>query len=123
MLISISALAGLSPDQVSGAVTIDGDKAKQLFDEGALFVDPRGDADWEAGRIPGALHLDVKKDLTKDSLGAEAKEDESVVFYCNGIKCMRSSEACDKAVAWGYSKVYYYRNGLPDWKQRGYPVE
>jgi len=98
-------------------------KAKALFDKGAVFVDSRTDKDWGAGRIPGAVHLELSKGFTEASLGAKAKKDQDVVMYCNGVSCLRSSEAAAKAVGWGYKKVHYYRLGFPDWKAAGYPVE
>jgi rhodanese-related sulfurtransferase len=36
---------------------------------------------------------------------------------------MRSSDATKLAVGWGFSKVYYYRDGFPAWKAAGNPVE
>jgi len=113
----------LSPESVSGATTVDAAQAKQLFDDEALFIDTRKDKDWDAGRVPGAEHLDIKKALTADSLAAVAGKDEAIVMYCNGHKCMRSSKASAMAVEWGYSKVYYFRDGFPAWKDSGYPVE
>lgn len=115
--------AALSPENVAGATTIDGATAKKMFDQEIAFVDVRKNSDWDAGRIPGAIHIELKKVLNAEALGAEVKKDEAVVIYCNGPKCMRSSEACVKAVGWGFSKVYYYRAGFPDWKSNGYPVE
>lgn len=113
----------LSPETVSGATTVDAAQAKQLFDNEALFIDTRKDKDWDAGRIPGAEHLDVKKALTAESLAELAGKDEAIVMYCNGHKCLRSSKAAAMAVEWGYSKVYYFRDGFPAWKAAGYPVE
>ena len=113
----------VSPETVKGATTVDGAKAKALFDKGVVFIDVRNDKDFNAGRIPGAVHLDLSKNFTEASLGAKAKKDQDLVLYCNGISCMRSSEASEKAVGWGYSKVSYYRLGFPDWKAAGYPVE
>ena len=115
--------ADVSPESVSGATTVDAAKAKQLFDNEALFVDTRKDKDWDAGRVPGAEHLDVKKALTADSLAAVAGKDEAIVMYCNGHNCMRSSKASAMAVEWGFSKVYYFRDGFPAWKDAGYPTE
>ena len=113
----------VSPETISGATTIDGKKAKALFDKGVLFVDVRSDKDWSAGRIPDAIHLNLKKTFSKDSLGKEVKANDEVVLYCNGVSCMRSSKASAKAVGWGFTKVYYYRLGFPDWKATGYPTE
>ncbi len=117
------AQAAESPATVAGATTIDGAKAKALFDKGVVFVDMRTDKDWGAGRIPGAVHLELSKVFSDASLGAKVKKDQDVVMYCNGASCLRSSEASAKAVGWGYKKVHYYRLGFPDWKAAGYPVE
>jgi len=113
----------VSPETVPGATTIGTAQAKNLFDSGALFIDVRNDADWEAGRIPGAVHLELDNVLTKASLSAVARPDQEVVMYCNGTKCPRSSQAAASAVKWGFTRVYYYRLGLPDWRGASYPVE
>lgn len=114
----------VSPETIKGATTVDGAKAKELFDKGVTFVDTRSDKDWNAGHVPGAKHIDVEKPgFTAAALEKLAKKDKEVVFYCNGVSCPRSSIATEKAVEWGYSKIYYYRLGFPDWKGAGYPVE
>ncbi|MBX2809706.1 MAG: rhodanese-like domain-containing protein [Cellvibrionaceae bacterium] len=113
----------LSPEQVDGATTVDTAKAKQLFDDGVLFVDTRKDSDWDAGRIPDAVHLELKSNFTEASLTAEVDKSEPIVCYCNGHKCMRSSKCSAKAVGWGFTQVYYYRDGFPAWTAAGNPVE
>lgn len=113
----------VSPASINGATTVDAIKAKELFDNEALFIDTRKDKDWDAGRIPGAEHLEVKKILTQKSLAEVASKDEPIVIYCNGHKCMRSSKATAMAVKWGYTKIYYFRDGFPAWQAAGYPVE
>ncbi len=55
---------------------IDAAKAKALWDEGVLFVDVRPDKDWEVGRIPSALHLDLDGDLSEKALFEEVGKDE-----------------------------------------------
>ena len=112
-----------SPETVTGATTVDAEKAKKLFDKEVIFVDVRKDKDWQAGRIPGAYHLELKKMFNKDSLSNLVNSNASVVFYCNGPKCLRSSKSSQKAVSWGFRKVYYFRGGLPAWRKAGYPVE
>jgi rhodanese-related sulfurtransferase len=112
-----------SPMTVDGATTIDAAKAKELFDQGVVFVDVRSDKDWEAGRVPGAVHIELKHKYNEASLSAAVAKDKPVVLYCNGPSCMRSSEASAQAVSWGFTKVSYYREGYPDWKAAGYPVE
>ena len=123
--ITTAATAGdkVSPTSIDGATTVDTAKAKALFDKGVIFVDVRKDKDWNAGRVPDAVHIELKKVLSEKTLSKEVKKDQEVVIYCNGEKCMRSSKASAKAVSWGFSKVYYFRGGLPAWKAAGYPVE
>jgi rhodanese-related sulfurtransferase len=123
VVFAASELVDATPTEVEGATTVDSAAAKKLFDEGALFVDLRKDVAWDAGRIPGAVHLDFKKKFSQEALESEAGKDEAVVFYCSGTRCPRSAKACTKALSWGYTKVYYYRDGYPGWKQAGLPVE
>jgi len=120
---SASELVDATPVQVAGATTVDAAAAKRLFDQEAAFVDLRKENVWNAGRVPGAIWLDFKKAFSEESLTAEVDKDESVVFYCSGVKCPRSSKAAKKALAWGYGNVYYFRDGFPAWKNAGYPVE
>tara|TARA_R110002167_G_scaffold39839_3_gene122769 strand:+ start:782 stop:1195 length:414 start_codon:yes stop_codon:yes gene_type:complete len=118
------ALAGkTSPGDVTGAKTIDAAMAKQLFDQGTLFIDVRKNADYEAGRVPGAHHLELKKVFSDEALAKVAGKADAIVIYCNGHSCMRSSKASAKAVEWGYTKVHYFRDGMPAWQSAGYPVE
>ncbi len=126
LLISTPLIAGDKPESpltIAGAVTIDSAQAKKLFDEEVMFIDVRKDKDWAAGRIPGAEHLELKKILTEESLSKLVKKDQIVVIYCNGSKCLRSSKASIKAVKWGFTKVNYFRDGIPAWIAAKYPVE
>lgn len=120
---SIAFAGKVSPETVQGATTVDTVKAKSLFDDEVVFLDVRKDSDWEAGRVPGAIHIELKKKLNEASMLEEIKKDEAVVIYCNGASCLRSSKASKMAVGWGFSKVYYFRDGFPAWKAASYPVE
>jgi rhodanese-related sulfurtransferase len=115
--------ADVSPETVPSATTVSAAEAKKLFDEGVPFVDVRKDSDWEAGRVPEAYHIELKKVFSESELAKVVKNDEPVVFYCNGPKCMRSSKASAMAVKWGFTKVHYFRDGFPSWKAAEYPVE
>lgn len=118
----------VSPQTVDGAETVTAEQAYDLWKQRVVFIDVRKNADWEAGRIPGAVHIvyDPKgavQDLTADTLIGAVAKDEPVVIYCNGSGCDRSSWSCALAVEWGWSKVFYFRDGFPAWQKAGYPVE
>lgn len=121
--VSASELVESTPEKVAGATTVDAAQAKKLFDQEALFIDLRKENMWNSGRIPGAVWLDMKTAFNQEALEAAAKKDEVVVFYCSGVRCPRSAKACEKALEWGYTKVNYFRGGLPEWKNAGYPIE
>ena len=112
-----------APEQVDGAVTVSTKRAKKLMNQGVTFIDVRRAADYQASHIQGAHHLDLKLDLTEDSLLSVIKKNRPVVFYCNGDMCQRSALASGKAVTWGWVSVFYYRGGFPEWKKAGLPLE
>lgn len=116
-------MAQESPVSVDGATTVNTVEAKELFDAGVVFIDVRQNSDWDAGRVPGAVHIDLNKDLSAETLGQAAKKDQKIVVYCNGPLCMRSSKAGVKAVAWGFTNVFYFRDGFPAWEAASFPVE
>ncbi len=117
------ASASESPLEVPGAVTVDAETATSLWDQGVLFIDVRKDSDWDAGRIPGAIHLELKLVFSETALRAVADAAEPLVIYCNGPKCPRSSEASALAANWGFASVHYFRGGFPAWEAADYPIE
>lgn len=112
-----------APLQVEGATTVSTLRAKALMNQGAAFIDVRRIADYQSNHIQWSVHLDLKLDLTETALLAVVKKHQPVVFYCNGDMCQRSALASEKAVNWGWTKIYYYRGGFPDWKKAGLPLE
>jgi len=112
---------GTSPKKVEGAITIDATRAKTLFDRAVPFVDVRDDADWNAGHIPDAVHLELFNVFSEARLSKIVGKNEEVVFHCAGPSCGRSAGACVSAVSWGFTRVYYFRDGFPAWKAAGYP--
>lgn len=123
VLVAAPAVAEVSPMTIPGATTVTVDDAAELFDEGVVFIDVRKASDYEAGRVLGAVNLDVKTEFSEELLSAEIGKDEKVVLYCNGQNCMRSSTATAMAVGWGFTGVHYMRDGFPAWDSAGLPIE
>ena len=107
---------------VEGAVEIDAAGAKALLDRGAVFIDVRGSGPYSRGHIPDAVNFHTNRKLTRESLSEHVGFDDEVVFYCGGTDCPLSPYACAKALVWGYTKVYYFAGGYPDWQKAGYPT-
>ncbi len=115
--------AEVSPLSVVGATSIDTSEAKQLFDDGVVFVDVRDISSRDYGYIPGSVFLDLELSFSEDALSGVVNRDEPVVIYCAGPRCLRSSKAVEKAVSWGFINTYYLRNGFAAWKVAGYPFD
>ncbi len=118
-----SAVLAEAPLTVRGVSTIPTEKAKELFDKGALFVDVRSAKRFAEGHIASAVNLDVEGALNASSLAKLAEKDKEIVFYCDGVECGRSAVAAKLAVDWGYKSPFYYRGGWPAWQRAGFPTE
>lgn len=46
-----------------------------------------------------------------------------VVFYCDNLGCPHSMKAIKKAVSYGYVNVFWFRGGLSEWVEKGFPTE
>ena len=112
-----------SPENIQGAVTSSVAQAKALYDQGVAFIDVRNPRLYARKHIPGAHHLDFKDVFTEQALTSVVDRDDPLVIYCSGVKCNRSSRASAMAVAWGFTRVHYFRGGIVEWKNAGYPVE
>jgi hydroxyacylglutathione hydrolase/adenylyltransferase/sulfurtransferase len=99
-------------------IDISPERVAELQREGAIqLVDVREDAEWEAGRIAGARHIEIER------LASEAgslDRDRPVLFYCRvGARSGMAAGAFRRA---GYD-AYSVDGGLTEWDRRGHPLE
>lgn len=109
-------------------VNISSETAKQLFDEGALFIDGRMPEEFSSGHIKGAVNIDYKvfKDLPipqRQELLKEVSKDRLIVSYCGSDSCEISIDNGYEIAKAGYDYVKIYLGGYKDWKNLGYPIE
>jgi len=114
-----------APMEIKGAKTVNADAVVELIKKtpNLVILDNRSEADYKAGHIKGAIRL-IDTDITSPEVLARyvKTKDTPVLFYCNGPKCGRAAIACEKAIGWGYTNVYYYALGIPEWKERKLPL-
>ena len=92
---------------------------ERLSDDGVIVIDVRPEEEYRAGHIPGARSVPVG--VLEAALQTLPRERE-VVAYCRGPYCVFSDEAVAFLRARGY-RARRLRQGLPDWRAAGMPVE
>lgn len=96
---------------------LDPARAKQMADEGAQIVDVRQDYEWEAGRIPGASHIEL---IEVSARAEEIDRDRPVIFQCRvGSRSAMAAEAFRTA---GFD-AYNLAGGIEAWVEAGLPIE
>lgn len=131
-----SALAADTPTEAPKGVTIvDAKKVQELQAAGAILVDTRKAAEFGEGSIKGAISVpyDPEKsakeasfDSKLDTFNFAAKlpnKDAKIVAFCNAGSCWKSYKSAVVLAANGYKNVFWYREGVPDWKARKLPME
>ncbi|WOS66041.1 rhodanese-like domain-containing protein [Sinorhizobium fredii] len=107
---------------VDRTIKVDVTEAKALLARGVPFIDVRAPLNYDNGHIPKAINLSLVTGLSKESLAKVAGKEGEVAFYCQGKHCPYSAYASAKAIAWGYTHIYYFAGGFLDWVDEGYPV-
>jgi rhodanese-related sulfurtransferase len=81
------------------------------------LIDVREDYEYEAGRVPGARHIELQLVASEaDSID----RDKPVVFYCRvGSRSAMAAGAFRQA---GY-EAYSMDGGLVAWEEQGLPLE
>jgi len=98
--------------------------SKMLWDKkAAIFMDARHKEDYDAEHIEGALslYLDELDKQYDGALGAISK-DKTLVTYCSDPQCETAIKLADALVAKGHTHVLILLEGLPGWRDAGYPT-
>ena len=116
-----------SPDTTGGLFTeITSDVAFRMYGAGALFLDARRTAAYEAGHIAGARSIPVWEHDADARIGdlqsGGIPPDKDIVVYCSGATCEDSARLAEKLALAGFFRLSLYKEGFPDWEQRGWPV-
>lgn len=135
MLIALPAYAKkpLTPEKADGVEVVSTEWVKEHYGKVKIF-DVRKKAEYVDAHIKGAISIPYKEksaksadfDSTLDKLKISKfppDKNEIIVVHCNGPRCWKSYKAAVLLVRAGYKNVKWYRNGFPEWKANGNPVE
>jgi rhodanese-related sulfurtransferase len=129
-----SAALADTPESLAGAKLVAAEDVAKLQAAGTPVFDTRIASDFAEGHIKGAISVPYREKSEK-SVAFDAGQDEfdlaklptdkgaPLIVYCNGPECWKSFKAATAAIKNGYSSIYWYRAGFPDWKSKGLPTE
>ena len=87
-----------------------------------IIIDSRKKTEYLQGHIEGAINI-LNTRLNREELERLSPDkSSSILFYCNGTRCLRSSDSIKKAKEWGYSKLIWFRGGWKEWSDKRLPV-
>ena len=131
----VSTLGYFTPRALAGATLVEDPAAiETLLAAGARFIDTRTEEEFARGHVPGAQLVPYVEKSAKDPdydpkqdqfdlqrLGAD--KGQALILACNGAECWKSFKASRAALQAGYTKVYWFRTGLPAWRASGRKVD
>ena len=93
-------------------------RVAELLEEGAVqVVDVREPYEWDAGRIPGAQHIELERLAGRSS---EIDRDRPVVFQCRLGARSAMATAAFRAAGWD---AYNLAGGIQAWADAGLGLE
>lgn len=127
LLVSVTATAEdkpYAPKSIPGAVGVTAEEVVDLIlsKPEMIIIDSRKRSEFVKGHIEGAINL-LNTSLQREDLEMVVPDKMTpVIFYCNGERCLRSSDAVRKAMEWGYRNVFWFRGGWKEWTEKRLPV-
>jgi rhodanese-related sulfurtransferase len=115
----------IAPEHIAGATDL---KAEQIIDlilntPELVIIDARKEDEFAKGHIENAISL-LDTEMSEETLAMHVPDKSTpILFYCNGERCLRSTNAANKALSWGYTKIYWFRGGWVEWREKNLPID
>lgn len=113
-----------APETIEDVTTV---SAEQVIDmiltnPNLIVIDSRKKAEYLKGHIEGATNILNTMLKAEDLEQLSADKNNAILFYCNGSRCLRSSDSINKARDWGYTNLFWFRGGWKEWTEKRLPV-
>jgi rhodanese-related sulfurtransferase len=98
--------------------------AKKEYDKGdVIMLDARPIEDFRSLHIKDANSLYYEDAGTKwQSVLGSVQKDRTIITYCSDPECESAIKLADTLTTLGFTKVFIMLDGIPMWKEAGYPV-
>ncbi len=109
---------GMSDETATGEAELHPGKAADLLASGeAQLIDVRQHFEWEAGRVPGAVHIPLE---TLPTRADEIERDRVVIFICRtGARSAMATQAFRASGIEAFNLV----GGIEEWIAQGREIE
>ena len=113
-----------APESIQGVTIV---TAEQVIDmilanPDLIIIDSRKKTEYQKGHIEGAINI-LNTRLEQEDLEHIAPDKSTeMLFYCNGIRCIRSSDSIHKVQDWGYTNLIWFRGGWKEWMEKRFPI-
>jgi rhodanese-related sulfurtransferase len=121
LALALAVLAYEASRARSGGESVGPMDAVRLINQGAVLVDVRSQAEFDAGHIRDARHLPQEQVAGAGELLKKFKDKDKVVVACCESG-MRSGAAARVLRSQGFSKVVNLRGGLQAWRAENLPL-
>ena len=114
----------IAPETIDSVTIVSAEQAIDLIlaNEDMPIIDSRKNAEYVKGHIEGAVSLLDTEMTEQDLLAIAPDKNARILFYCNGVRCLRSTNAIRKAIQWGYTDLVWFRGGWKEWSDKRLPV-
>ncbi|RDH82504.1 MAG: hypothetical protein DIZ80_09465 [endosymbiont of Galathealinum brachiosum] len=113
-----------APDAIQNVTIVTAEEVIDLIlgSPDLIIIDSRKKTEFQKGHIEGAVNI-LNSILTREGLERLSPDKtRAILFYCNGTRCLRSSDSINKAKSWGYSRLIWFRGGWKEWTEKRLPV-
>ena len=130
---SVASMLNTTPTALPGARVVSAAETQALMAQGVPVYDVRVGEEYAEAHIPGAISVPYKEGSAKE-VGFDAADDQFAlnrlpkdknapfIMYCDGTICWKSYKSAVMAIQAGWKNVYWFRGGLPEWKEAGMAV-
>jgi rhodanese-related sulfurtransferase len=117
--------AFISSQEYPGLVFITLNEAEDLwFNQQAIILDSRSEAEFAEGHIPGALSIPLEKIKTDDlAIISQLPQDKPLMIYCEGGDCLTSLNLARILYQRGFLDLRVFSGGWKEWMAAGLPTE
>lgn len=112
-----------NPESLAVAISIDAENLIELHQSvpNLIIIDSRHPEDYIQGYIETAYNLPRAKTSCASLAKLAKSPEQAMVFYCNGNAGDASIEAIQIASGCGYKRLFWFRGGFVEWKDKDYP--